>query len=518
MKFLCLILSLNLFLHSCSSNHSTSNSKPKNVIFIIGDGMGPGQVSLLYYFLKNTKIKKIKDIEYAFDKLDQTSFGISQTGPHGNIIVDSACSATQLATGQPARSEMIGLDINGDPVETILEMAAKEGLSTGLVSDTRMTHATPASFGSHVANRWQEDEIAAGYFDSQPDVLMSGGANRFVPKGYTKRLSNHFVVKSRRKDNRNLLQEAIKKNYQVIHSKDELYNLDQSKKLLGLFTNHSYPDAIWFTQNKEKKDRKIPTLLEMSQVAIKKLSQNKKGFFLMIEAGQIDWAAHQNDTATMLHEMLSMNETLNWVVEWVEKNPDTLLVVTADHETGGFGLGYNVHDIPKAKSLPGSAFKDQSFKVGYNYGQQQTIDKIYNQKMSLLNLWKDFTNLPVKSQTPNRMRQMVKQVTGYTISTRDAKKILASEPNKFYKHDHRSLNVKVIPKVEDYKEYYHTPSNIRTALIARVIAARQSVVWGTGGHTAAPVHVYSKGPGSKMFSGQLTHPQLGKRLQKSLGF
>jgi len=518
-KKISILLVLSLFFVSCSDISLKKSSKPKNVILLIGDGMGPGQVSLLYYFLKHTQNESMKSIDYAFEKMNKNMIGISSTQPYGNIVVDSACSATQLASGESSRSEMIGLDINGDPIETILEKAQKRGLSTGLVTDTRMTHATPAAFATHVANRWSEDDIAVGYLDSMPDVLLSGGANRFVPKGHKELLSNHFTVKSRRSDKRNLLREAKEKNYQIIHSKKELKNIQSNKKLLGLFTDHSMPDALWFHNQKNNPKRQIPTLLEMSQVAIEKLSKNDKGFFLMIEAGQIDWAGHRNDAGTMLHEMLSMNETLNWVANWVKDHPDTLLVVTADHETGAFGLGYNIHDLPTSQKLSGEKFKTQDFRPNFNYGKYETLDKLFLQKKSFNSTWKEFKSLNKNKKNANELRKLVLRDTGFNMSLEKTKAVLASEPNKFQAKWHRNLKVDTLPKVHDFREYYYDTPNIRTSLIGRAIAAQQNVIWGTGGHTASPVHVYSLGDKeqSKLFSGQMTHPKLGKRLQQVLG-
>ena len=344
-----------IFFSHCSLNSGIVYKKeilPKNLILMIGDGMGPGQISLLYYFLKYSKKFNISKVENGFERMGKgSSIGMSTTEPYGNIVADSASSATQLAIGQPARPETIGLDIDGGSVLTILEKAQKRGMLTGLVTDTRMTHATPAAFAAHVKNRRREDDIAEAYMETAPDILLSGGANRFIPKGQNINISPYFTIKSRRKDDKNLLEKAIKRGYRIVYSKSELEMVDSNKKILGFFTNHSMPNALWFHRNKNNSKRTIPNLLEMSKSAIKHLSYNSsgKGFFLMIEGGQIDWAAHQNDAGTMLHEMLSFNETLNWVIDWVKKNPNTLLVVTGDHETGGFGFSNNIIGLKKIK-------------------------------------------------------------------------------------------------------------------------------------------------------------------------
>lgn len=491
------------------------NKKVKNVILMIGDGMGPGQISLLYYFLKNTQIKDQKNTPYAFERVN-SSFAISQTAPYDKIVVDSACSATQLAIGKSSRSEMIGLDFNGNETKTILEKAMAKGLATGLVSDTRLTHATPASFAAHVPNRWSEEQIAQNMIKIAPDVLLSGGLSYFIPKGTERKITQNFHVKSKRNDGLDLIQMAKNKNYQVAYTKEQLQSTTQDKKILGLFTSGSYPDAIWMHQNKNNVKREIPSLLEMSQVAINKLSKNEKGFFLMIEGGQIDWAAHANDAATMLHEMLNFNETINWVIDWVKKHPDTLLVITADHETGGFGLGYNVANLPQAIKLEGDKFKNIPFRPNYNYGNFNVLDKLYFHNKSLTQIWLEYSKSSNKSN--QLLSDLIFEATTHKLSKKQISNILATEPNQHQVEWHFNLKHKMLPKVSHYRDYYFDQNNTRTSLIAREFAADYNLVWGTSGHTANPVHVYTLGPQdvSELFSGQLTHPELGKKLQDVL--
>lgn len=492
---------------------------PKNLILVIGDGMGPQQISLLYYFAKYSQLNIIEPNKFAFKRLaDKGRVGISATEGHGKLVVDSACSATQLASGNSSRPEMIGLDIEGNRVETILEKAKKKGMGTGLVSDTRITHATPASFAAHVGNRWYEDQIAEELLNSNTDILLSAGANRFVPKGFKQTLG-HFVTKSRRKDNKNLLEKAKKNNYELIFDRNKLLR-SKSKKILGLFENHEMPSSMWQNRNWNSPDRKTPNLLEMSKVAVRSLSKNKNGYFLMIEGGQIDWAAHANDAGRLLHEMVNMNKVLNWLIDWVDKNPDTLLVVTADHETGGFGLGYNILNIPKGLKLSGSAFKNKKYKVALNYGEYSSLDKLYQQKQTFKDIWKKFKKLPKKKQTPRRYKVMIENTTGYPVSMKEAKKILESEPNRFRVRKHYTLGSKTRPKIHEFTEFFNGDvMKMRSYLISTIIAPKQNITWATGGHTSTPVNVFAYGKDSnwlKPYGGFLTHPKLGELMQESL--
>jgi alkaline phosphatase len=509
-KYLSLLLIIIIF-SACSSN--SNNSKPKKLILLIGDGMGPQQISMLYYFLKYSK--KGAATEFGFEKFkDDGTLAISATEPHDKIVVDSACSATQLATGSASRSEMIGLDIDGNTKLTILEKAKRAGLKTGLVSDTRITHATPAAFASHVANRWSEDEIAEEIIKTAPDVVYSGGIANFIPRGFDGEVAG-IKVKSKRSDNKDLLKLA-EKEYSVFHKKTDL-NKKTAKKSLGLFTASSMPDAITVSNTKKNKDREIPTLLEMTKSAVQKLDSDQ-GYFLMVEGGQIDWAGHANDAGTLLHEMLNFNETLLWLVDYIENNPDTLLVVTADHETGGFGFSYHVDNLPKSEKLPGDQFVGKIFRPNYNYGNLDVLDKLYNQKQSLGNLLQNFYKLPINEQTKSKLYKMVQNTVDFKVNKKDIDRVLNKVKNPFQSTWNYGLKTKMVPDIKEFKAFFANQLGMETSIIARAMAAEQSIVWSSTGHTATPVFVFSKGGEGyhKKINGYINHKTVGQLMQDYL--
>ena len=396
--------------------------KAKNVIMIIGDGMGPEQVGLLLSYARQAPNTVIKGRRTAFDRImdDGGVMGFSLTYPNDALVVDSAASGTQLATGQFAGSEMIGADKDGNPVETVLEKAIKTGRSTGLVSDTRLTHATPAAFAAHQPHRNMENEIAVDMLNAGPDVMLSGGLRYWIPQETNDKESPEYKeleqmtqgsvkLKSKRSDSRNLLKEAQEKGYALAFNRSQMETAQG--KLLGLFAYSALPDGIKVTHSQDSPDRTIPTLKEMSAKAIEVLSKNDKGFFLMIEAGMIDWAAHYNDTGLMLHEMVRLNETVDYVLDWAENRDDTLIIVTADHTTGGFGISYNANDLPQGKNLPGALFQGREFKPGYNFGNPEVLDKIYNQKLSYGDIfYGKFDSLPKEQQTPAKLAEIVNAI------------------------------------------------------------------------------------------------------------
>lgn len=531
-------LAVSLAVSGCSqiqSTEETTNSvdtaKAKNVIMIIGDGMGPQQVGLLLSYARQAPNSVIKSRTTAFDRMaDNGLMGISMTSADNVLVVDSAASATQLATGQYSGSEMIGADKDGNTAESILEKAKLMGKSTGLVSDTRITHATPAGFAAHQSHRSLENEIAVDMLNNNVDVMLSGGLRYWIPKEANDKASSvrqeleqltegSVRIKSKRKDSRNLIKEAQEQDYALAFNKAQMEKAEG--KILGLFAYSALPDAIKETRTKNDPSRTIPTLKEMSAKAIDSLATNENGFFLMIEAGQIDWAGHYNDTGTMLHEMLRINETLEYVLDWAKDRDDTVIVVTADHETGGFGFSYSANDIPHARDLPGNVFEEQQFKPGFNFGDESILDKLYAQKSSYADIfYSQFDALDKSEKTPANLAKIVNAETEFDITEEQAARVLATENNPYYTEGHKYLSSKVVPKMGANGAFfvYQTDDN-RQNLLAREVAEGQNVVWATGTHTSTPVLVFSQGPAKAIapFGKILHHTEVGQQAIKALG-
>ncbi|RPI73126.1 MAG: alkaline phosphatase [Desulfobacteraceae bacterium] len=505
------------------------NEKAKNIILIIGDGMGPQELGFLLTYARQAPNAVIKDRFTAFDRLMKNggSLGISMTYPGTGLIVDSASSATQLATGQFSGSEMIGLDKNGNAVENIIEKAKNIGKATGLVSDTRITHATPAGFAAHQNNRDNENEIAEDLLNLRPDVMLSGGFRHFVPIEANDQSSSAyreihrltggaFNFKSSRKDSRNLLHEAQEKGYSLAFRKSQLDQIS-SAKLLGLFSESAMPYEIDYDTTLNNPDRTVPTLKEMTSKALDILSRNEKGFFLMVESGLIDWQLHNNDAGGTLHEMLVLNDLVEYVLEWTKNRKDTIVIVTGDHETGGIGLSYSAVDLPSGINLPGAAFKGLEFKPLFNYGRPEVLDKIYNQKISYEILFAShFDKLPKERQTPANLMELFNSNSEFPITEAGASRILARESNPFYVEGHKYLDKKEVPVIDDFKSFYVYQSSNRMNALAREVAEKQMTVWSTGTHTATPVLVFAGGPESSQFQGIMHHTQLAQKMIKIL--
>ncbi|CAK8723918.1 Alkaline phosphatase [Candidatus Electrothrix aarhusensis] len=497
-------------------------SKVKNVIMVIGDGMGPQQLGLLLTYAKQAPHSVIKNRTTAFDRMMQEGavMGLSMTHAANVLVTGSAASGTQLASGTAAGLKMIGSDKDGNPTVTILEQAEKLGKSTGLISDTMITHATPAAFAAHQPYRSLENAIAVDMLNSGADVMLSGGLNNWIPQeanDSNSAVHNELIqitdgavkITSKRKDSRNLLLEAKKKGYTLAFTKEQMTKANGN--VLGLFASSGMDNGIKATRTKNAAQRTMPTLKEMTAKGIELLAKNEKGFFLMIEAGQIDWASHGNDTGTLLHELLKLNETLEYVLDWAADRDDTLLVVTADHETGGFGFSYSANDLPEPVDLPGKLFKERKYQPGLNFGNPEVLDRLYKQALSYGEIFGQFDKLPQKEQTPAKLAELVRRNTAFQITEKQAARILETEENPYYVQGHKKLGLKTVPKIDVNAAFFVPNKNgARQNLLAIEVATQQQVVWATGTHTATPVLVFAKGPGKDAFGQVMHHTELGQ--------
>ncbi|WP_354623418.1 alkaline phosphatase [Psychromonas sp. MME2] len=509
-----------------ASYNSFAQTPVKNVIVMIGDGMGPGQMGLLeeyarkaphsIYKGKNTAIKTM---------IDNGVLGMSLHSPADALVVDSACSASQIASGVNSPSEALGLDVDGNPVDSVLEIAQRLGKATGLVSDTRLTHATPAAFASHQPHRSLENEIAQEMLAANIDVMLSGGLRYWIPKSVNdkgeqyqqivQQTGGSITIKSKRKDEKNLLTEAKNAGYNLAFTRQDLAKTKNNGKLLGIFAYSGMQDGIEYSNSKHDPKRTQPSLKEMTEKALDILSQDPDGFFLMVEGGQIDWAGHNNDAGTMLHEMLKFDETIQYVYEWVKDRQDTLVVITADHETGGFGFSYSRSNTPKAEKRSGIAFKDRDYKPNFNFGSITILDKLYAQKNSFAMMLAEFDK---SEKTPQTLQKIVNQNSEFDITLAQAEAILTTEPNHYHDPENSYLKAETFPKVDDFEAFYVYGDEIRNDLIGRAMAEQQNIVWGTGTHTDTPVAVIAYGPTqvTAPFSQLAHHTDIGKLLIKTV--
>ncbi|MFS8638350.1 MAG: alkaline phosphatase [Gemmatimonadota bacterium] len=282
----------------------TPAAQPTRLILFIGDGVG---------------VSYWTAARFASDRLAVEAFpviGLVDTRSASHKVTDSAAGATVYATGVRTYNGAIGMGPDTLPRRTVLEVAEERGLSTGLVATSTVTHATPGSFAAHVQHRRMEPEIARQMARQSIEVILGGGRQFF--DGSANGASN-------------LLPE-LKRRYAYIESAEQLRSLrtDTIEALLGLFAPEGMDRAI---------DGRTPTLAEMTRVALEILDRNPAGFFLMVEASQPDWRGHANEPLeTVVAEMLDYDRAIAVALEYQERHPETLIVIVADHETGGLAI------------------------------------------------------------------------------------------------------------------------------------------------------------------------------------
>ena len=257
----------------------------------------------------------------------------------------------------------------------------------------------------------------------------------------------------------------------------------------------------------------------MTKKALGVLSKNPKGFFLMVEAGQIDWAGHQNDAGTMLNEMVKFEETLRVVLDWVKSRKDTIVIVTADHETGSFGFSYSKRNIfAHQKAVLDETFRGKNYRPNFNFGPLSLLDKIYNQKKTLVQIIKEFKES--KKGLPHLI-ELVEKNTSFKITEEEAKKIMEKEQNSFWVKNHKYLSDKNVPKIEGpLKSFYVYPSEAHANNLGLMLSKRQNTVWGTGTHTNTPVPLFVLDTSLELnmkrkgqWKGLLSNTDLGKILK-----
>ncbi|MEN8155808.1 MAG: alkaline phosphatase [Bacteroidota bacterium] len=288
---------------------SAPPEKPQNIIFLIGDGMGLSAVSASLYDGDET---------FVYDLFSYV--GLSKTHSTSHKVTDSAASGTAMATGQKTCNGVIGVDTLKRPIPNITEVISPFGWSTGLVATSTITHATPASFYAHVESRRMEEEIALQLIDSEIDFFAGGGLERFYG----------------RNDTLKLLEAAAENGFTVDTSGlKEPGSLERGKKYGFLLAGGAMPPVARGGRD---------FLPEATTLAIEQLSKDKKRFFLMVEGSQIDWAAHDNNTEYLQEELHDFEKAIAVAMDFAERDGNTLVLVTSDHETGGVTLSAEYDD------------------------------------------------------------------------------------------------------------------------------------------------------------------------------
>jgi alkaline phosphatase len=426
-------------------------AQAKNIILMIGDGMGPAHVQATWLYATRQLGKNLAMTEVM--EKGRIAFVVNDT--LDSTVSESAEAATQMATGVKVHVKAISVGPDGKVLKTILEMAKEKGKGTGLVTTSGITDATPAAFAAHVDNRAKEDIIADQLVKSGVNIIFGGRRSFFLPE----------AEKGRRKDGRNLLQEARQNGYAVVETAEGMKQA-QGEKILGLFNNGNMLFEI------DRKGSQEPGLAEMTAKALGVLSRNKDGFFLMVEAGRIDHAAHHNDIGAVISDTLAFDEAIKVAYEFQKKNPDTFLMITGDHETGGLVV------------LPHSHTSKEF--IGMNLEAISKIKASHETRNKELG----------KDPSPAKIKEVIKKY--YDIDLKD-EEVKAIKENTIGKLDPRHFSD-------------------MDGSIAFALRLYHRIGWGLEIHSATPLFIVGIGPGFEKINGWRHNTELFKIMKEAYGF
>lgn len=422
-------------------------AQARNIILLIGDGMGPSHIWATQLYATRELGKSLRMVELM--NSGHTAYLVNDTADA--IVTESAAAATQIACGVRVPARAVGMGPDGrTPCRTLLEIAKDAGMATGLVTTSGITDATPAAFSAHVADRGDESAIAVQQLRLGVDVLLGGARRFFLPA---------FAGGSR-KDARKLADEARRAGYALPNTAAELAGI-RSGKILGLFSMGNMAFDIDRSASGE------PSLAEMAASALSVLAPNPGGLFVMIEGGRIDHAAHANDTAAMIREVLAFDEAVGVALQFQRRHPNTLVIVTADHETGGMAL------------------------TGIAAGTSINFAALRSARSSLETLLAALGEKPAAARIKNALRQQLGLAIG-----EDEAQALAGDLSK------RNAALTYIP----------TPR-----VLVPILQRHLGVGWASQGHTAAPVFAFGSGPGAESLVGFRHNTELFRVMLDALG-
>lgn len=411
-----------------------SNKKPKNIIMMVSDGMSSGTLSMTDIFL-NRKYGKPSNWMSLYHE-NKVSRALMDMASASSIVTDSAAASSSWGGGHRVSNGSLNVGPNGEAHTPIWVKFKKAGKMAGCVTSVAITHATPAGFCANSNKRNAQDDIAEQYLERGFDVLMGGGDN--------------FFNKDKRKDKQDLYTKFKNKGYQIAKSRAELKNLQAKAPVLGVFADDALPYYIDRNSDTELQ-RHVPTLAEMSAKAIEVLSQSHNGFVLQIESGKVDWAAHANDLGGLIHEQIQFDEAIKVVMDFAEKDKETLVIITSDHGNANPGIIYG-------------KYANDNFDAVQKYKQtNEWILNSFSEKSSI-----------------KQIIETVQYANGSILSEEDAKHIL-----NYYAG---------LEKQEDGLYNYR---KLPFKTLAEIQSKTNSVGWISMDHSADYVELAMFGPGSE---------------------
>lgn len=456
---------LFLFLFTLIHAFPAFSQEAKYIFYLIGDGMGLNQVNLTEIHQAETQHKN-NPVPLVFTRFPHVGF--ASTHSLSNGVTDSGAGGTALAAGKKTKNGVIGMDSTGTiPYKSIAYAAKEQGKKVGIVTSVSIDHATPASFYAHQPDRDMYYEIGCEIINSNFDFF--GGSNFLKPE-----------ITFDGKKAPSLFPLLEKAGYTLVSGKDAYAKKRHlADKMIYMNSGGTPADALKYAIDQKPADLKLADLTAAAITALHR--DNSKGFFLMIEGGKIDWACHANDAGTTIQEVLDFNASVQLAYEFYQKYPkETLIVVTADHETGGLGIGNG------SSSLKTKILSHQKTS------QSELSNAIGNLRKDQPNAtWDDLKNL-ISLQTGLFSKIEVRET--------DRKSLQDAYQKNFVDHQNEAA-----------KSLYASDDKI-AALSISILNRMGSISWASNNHSAAYVPVYAIGAGSELFNQKMDNTDIPKRI------
>ena len=460
------------------SAQPATSQQPKNIIVLFSDGVTGSQWE---FGRKTSQLIRQKPFVVTDVVMQRGHFGLMTNYPANSYITDSAAAASAMSTGFKVNNGAISITPDGQRPATLAQVAKAQGKRIGLITTATVYDASPAAFSVHSQSRRESENIVNQYLELQPDLLMGGGAEYFLPKG---------LSGGKRQDGKNIIELFASKGYQIARQPEDLNTL-RGDRLLGLFAN----EDLDFEIDRDPKEQ--PNLAQMTEAALKVLTHTSpagagasgtsgNGFFLFVENENTDTAGHQNDVAALMRDLWAFDDAVQVALDFQKRNPDTLLIVTGDHETGGFSPTYARKTKAPASSSNEIRVGDQQIKFIANF--KTSLDEIANK-------------LKVKAKQGADQATMRSYFAELVKEGLPGLVIEAELENLIFENQATDLNSSYLPG----------------NTLGRLIARQTGFYWASSGHTNQPVVVAAIGPGSQLFQGFSDNTDFAKKLQTLLG-
>jgi alkaline phosphatase len=436
---------------------SAQGLTPKNIVIMFADGVAATQWELGRYSAHVLRNQAFAATDVVFK---EGSLGLLSTDPRNAFVTDSAAAASAMSTGVKVDNFVLSVASDGKPLRTVMEAAKAAGKKIGLVTTAEIYDASPAAFSVHAKNRRESQSIVDQYLAMEPDVLLGGGSDYFLPRS---------APGGKRGDGRDMIAAFAQKGYAIARNTQELKGA-KGAKLLGLFADEDMAFEI------DRDPAKEPSTAEMARAALNALSgASPNGFVLFVENENPDSAGHYNDAAGVIRALWAFDEALKLVLDFRAKAPgDTLVIVTGDHETGGLSATY-----ARAPSGEGRLY------VG--------VEHLKMLEGITISFGAAARSLGRKPDPDALDRLIARHFPGFRLDADLREAILTQRQGE-----------------------RNSPGPTQDAL-ARMVARQTGFYWGTAGHTTEPVAVGAIGPGSELFRGYQDNTEFGRKLQRLIG-